>query len=90
MSLTPEQASFLLNVGISSFRNEHPVTRRVIEAIPLDKSDYRPDDIAKSAIDLSWHIVNTERMFLDANRRRRFRPDSFQETRGNPELGGPQ
>jgi len=66
MSLTPEQASFLLNVGISSFRNEHPVTRRVIEAIPLDKSDYRPDDIAKSAIDLSWHIVNTERMFLDA------------------------
>jgi uncharacterized damage-inducible protein DinB len=64
--MTPDQALFLLHGGIASLRTEHPVTRRVIEAIPLDKSDYRPDNIAKSALDLAWHIVATERRFLSA------------------------
>ncbi len=64
--MTPDQALFLLHGGIASLRTEHPLTRRVIEAIPLDKSDYRPDDIAKSALELAWHIVATERRFLSA------------------------
>ena len=36
-----------------------------MEAIPSDKGNYRPDDIAMSAIDLAWHIAWAETMFLN-------------------------
>jgi len=38
----------------------------VIAAIPAEKSDYRPDGISRSALDLAWHIVASETRFLDA------------------------
>jgi len=66
VALTAEQAITILNtVGLPGLKAEHPVTQRVIGAIPNDKVDYRPDDIAKSAIDLAWHIVVAEIRFLD-------------------------
>src|SRR5262249_56606015 len=65
--MTPEQATFLLNAtALPSLNAEHPVTRRVIAAIPPDKIDYRPDEIVRSAIDLAWHIVAAEVRFLNA------------------------
>jgi uncharacterized damage-inducible protein DinB len=67
MSLTPDHATIILTrVGLPSLKAEHPVTRRVIAAIPADKVDYRPDQIVKSAIDLAWHIVAAENRFLQA------------------------
>jgi uncharacterized damage-inducible protein DinB len=67
MQLQPEQAGFLLNnIYLPSLKNEHRTTKNVLEAIPSDKGDYRPDDIAMSAIDLAWHIVWAETMFLKA------------------------
>jgi uncharacterized damage-inducible protein DinB len=36
----------------------------VIESIPLDKGDYRPDAVSKSALELAWHIVAAEKRFL--------------------------
>jgi uncharacterized damage-inducible protein DinB len=45
---------------------EHQTTKRVIEAIPDAKAGYSPDGIAKSAIDLAWHIVTAENRFLEA------------------------
>ena len=36
----------------------------MIEAIPLDKGDYRPEPVAKSALELAWHIVAAEHRFL--------------------------
>jgi uncharacterized damage-inducible protein DinB len=66
-SLTSEHARIILeHVGLPMLRAEHPVTRRVIAAIPPERSDYRPDAIVKSAIDLAWHIVTAEVRFLDA------------------------
>jgi len=65
--MTSEQATLILNsVGLPSLNAEHPVTKRVIAAIPPDRADYRPDDIVKSAIDLAWHIVTAEVRFLNA------------------------
>ena len=65
--MTSDQALVILNsVGLPSLNAEHPVTERVIAAIPADKVDYRPDEIVKSAIDLAWHIVTAENRFLDA------------------------
>ena len=66
MPLQPEQALFLRDNAIRSLKTEQPVTQRVIEAIPLDKGDYRPDDIGKSALELAWHIVGAEHRFTDA------------------------
>jgi uncharacterized damage-inducible protein DinB len=65
--LTPEQASFMLHgVYLPGLKGEHRITKTVIEAIPLDKGDYRPDEISKSAIDLAWHITGAENRFMDA------------------------
>lgn len=51
---------------LPQLKNEHRITKTVIEAIPLDKGDYKPDEVAKSAIDLAWHIAGTEMRFMDA------------------------
>jgi uncharacterized damage-inducible protein DinB len=65
--MTSDQSLVILNaVGLPSLNAEHPVTKRVIAAIPDDKVDYRPDEIVKSAIDLAWHIVTAEVRFMNA------------------------
>jgi len=65
--IQPDQAAFLLHgVYLPGLNNEHRLTKSVIAAIPLDKSDYRPDAISKSALDLAWHIAATEMRFMDA------------------------
>lgn len=65
--LTSDDALVILHrSGLPSLSAEHPVTTRVIAAIPPDKADYRPDAIVKSAIDLAWHIVTAEHRFVEA------------------------
>ena len=64
--ITPDQAKFLLAFLQPTLKNEHALTRKVIEAIPSDKGDYRPDPAAKTALELAWHIVASERRFLRA------------------------
>lgn len=62
-----DQASFLLQgIYLPGLKNEQRLTKGVIEAIPLDKGDYRPDAVSKSALDLAWHIVVTEMRFMEA------------------------
>jgi uncharacterized damage-inducible protein DinB len=61
------QADFLLRVVyLPALRNEHGLTKTIIEAIPSDKGAYRPDAVSKSALELAWHIVATEMRFMDA------------------------
>jgi uncharacterized damage-inducible protein DinB len=62
--LTPDQAKFILDTVLPTLKSEHETTRRVIEAIPLDKGDYRPDPVSKTALELAWHIVAAEKRFL--------------------------
>lgn len=63
--LQPEQALILRDAALRSLKAEQPVTQRVIEAIPLEKGDFRMDDVGKSALDLAWHIVSAEHKFLN-------------------------
>ena len=66
-TIQPDQADFLLHgVYLPSLRNEQGLTRKVIEAIPLEQGGYRPDEVSKSALDLAWHIAATEIRFMDA------------------------
>ncbi len=64
--LTPDQAKFVLGMALPTLKKEHETTRRVIEAIPLDKGDYRPDPVVKTALELAWHIAATEQRFFSA------------------------
>ena len=65
-TLQPQQASFFFETfSLPALRNEHRITKQIIAAIPLDKGDYRPDPISKSALELAWHIVAAEHRFLD-------------------------
>lgn len=64
--MTSEQAAFLLQLMLPAIKNEHRTTRKVIETIPLDKGDYRPEPIARSAVDLAWHIAMAEDRFYQA------------------------
>jgi uncharacterized damage-inducible protein DinB len=68
MSEIPSDHAELLyrNVYLPVLRDEHGITKRTIESIPLDRGDYRPDEISKSALDLAWHIAATEMRFMDA------------------------
>jgi uncharacterized damage-inducible protein DinB len=62
--ITSDQAKFLLGMTLPRLDLEHQTTKRVIEAVPLDKGDYRPDPVSKSALELAWHIVAAEQRFL--------------------------
>jgi uncharacterized damage-inducible protein DinB len=66
MELLKEQAVFALHsLFLPTLKREHATTRKIIEAIPLDKGDYRPDSISKSALELAWHIAAAEHRFLN-------------------------
>ena len=70
--LQPEQAAFLLQITLPSLKNEHRTTRSVIEAIPADKGDYRPDPLSRTAMELAWHIVAAEQRFYSGIARGEF------------------
>ena len=63
--MTPEQATFLLSeVYLPQIRNEVKTTRRVIEAIPADKGDYKPDPKSMGSLELAKHIASSEVFFM--------------------------
>ncbi|HKB14014.1 MAG TPA: DinB family protein [Vicinamibacterales bacterium] len=64
--MQPDQALFLREWMLGALKLEHPITRGVIDAIPIDKGLYRPDTISKCAEDLAWHIVGAEHRFMQA------------------------
>ena len=66
-TLQPDQANFLLHgIYLPGLRNEHRITKTVIEAIPADQGGYRPDAVSRGALDLAHHIAATEMRFMDA------------------------
>jgi uncharacterized damage-inducible protein DinB len=63
-NLQPEHAMFLLQMTLPMLKNEQRTTRNVIAAIPLDKGDYRPDPMSKTALELAWHIAAADHRFF--------------------------
>src|SRR5258708_40047866 len=66
ISMTPEQAAFLLQYQLPSVKNEYRTTSAIIAAIPASNVDYRPDPQARSAAEIAWHIAATEHRFYNA------------------------
>ena len=46
-------------------QRELATTKKVLAAIPDDKSNYKPDPNARTAWELAWHLANTDIQFLD-------------------------
>jgi len=64
--LTPDLAEFWLqDLLLGTLKNESRTTQRILEAVPADKADYRPDPISKTAMDLVRHIAAAEMRFLE-------------------------
>ena len=64
--MTAENAMFLLQgVYLPALKNESQLTKRVIEAVPADKFDYRPDPVSKSAMELLRHIAAADIRFVE-------------------------
>jgi uncharacterized damage-inducible protein DinB len=64
--MTPEQATFLLNeIYLPQMQSEQKTTRRVIEAIPAGKCDWKPEPKSMAALELASHIASSECFFLN-------------------------
>ena len=61
-----EQARFLLNFYLPLIKNEIATNIRVLSAIPEEQREYKPDDKARSAISLAWHIAAVDHWFLES------------------------
>jgi uncharacterized damage-inducible protein DinB len=64
--MTAENATFLLHgMYLPALKMETQLTKKVIEAVPADKADYRPDPISKTANELVRHIAAADVRFVD-------------------------
>jgi uncharacterized damage-inducible protein DinB len=65
-AMTAEQAVFLLqDVYLGALKNESRITKKILEAVPADKTDYRPDPVSKSANEMVRHIAAADNRFLE-------------------------
>ncbi len=64
--MTGEQARFLLqDLYMGTLKVESRVTKKILEAVPAGRADYRPDAISKSAIELVRHIAAADNRFVE-------------------------
>ena len=64
--MTAENATFLLHgMYLPALKMETQLTKKVIEAVPADKADYRPDPVSKTANELVRHIAAADVRFAD-------------------------
>jgi len=56
--MTSEQAVFLLqNIYLGALKNESRITKKVLESVPPDKAEYKPEPNSRSANELARHIA---------------------------------
>ncbi len=65
-AMTADQAVFLLqNVYIGPLKIESRTTKKILEAVPADRADYRPEPFSRTAIELVRHISAADNRFLE-------------------------
>jgi uncharacterized damage-inducible protein DinB len=62
--MTPEFALGYRQLMLDGVARELEITKKVLAAIPDDKSGFRPDPKARTAWELAWHLANTDVQFL--------------------------
>jgi len=64
--MQPEQALSLAQYLLAGAEQESATTRKVLEAVPADKADYKPAPLNMTALELAWHIASSEVWFLES------------------------
>jgi len=64
MSLNADQARTIAQYTLADYEHERATTQRVIGAIPAGHESYTPDPKSMTALDLAWHIADSELFFL--------------------------
>ncbi len=65
-TMTAEQATFLLHdVYMGNLKTESRTTKKILEAVPANKLDYKPDPASRSAIELTRHIAAADNRFVE-------------------------
>ncbi len=65
-AMTTDQATFLLrDLYMGTLKTESRTTKKILEAVPADKSEYRPDSCSRSAIELARHIAAADNRFVE-------------------------
>jgi uncharacterized damage-inducible protein DinB len=62
---SPEFVLAYRQMMIDGLQREAEITKRVLAAVPDDKSSYKPDPNARTAWELAWHLANSDIQFLD-------------------------
>jgi uncharacterized damage-inducible protein DinB len=70
----PQEAKTVGDFLIADFENEMQTTLRVIEAVPNDHLDYRPDSKAKTGLGLVRHIALEDEWLLNCIANGEFTP----------------
>jgi uncharacterized damage-inducible protein DinB len=58
--ITAEQALFANGMYMAAVKQESVATKNVIAAVPANRTDYKPDECSKSALELMRHIAAAE------------------------------
>src|SRR5260370_17150329 len=65
-AMTTEQAIFLVNeVYVGHLKTESRTTKKLLEAVPANKVEYKPDPASRSAIELARHIAAADNRFVE-------------------------
>jgi uncharacterized damage-inducible protein DinB len=62
---TPDFVLAYRAMMLDGLAREAATTKRVLDAVPDGKRDYRPDPNARTAWELAWHLANTDVQFMD-------------------------
>src|SRR5271169_663628 len=64
--MSADTATFLLHgVYLPALKSESQLTKKVFDAVPADKADYRPDPVSKTAMELVRHIAAADVRFVE-------------------------
>lgn len=74
MPLTQDDAKLLAGYTLLDYSQERATTRRVLAAIPAGAENYTPHERSMNALRLAWHIVASEKFFLDGVAAGEFKP----------------
>jgi uncharacterized damage-inducible protein DinB len=64
-TFTPEFANTYKDMLLGRIEHEQKTTRKVIDAVPNQKLDYKHDGKGRTALELAYHIVVSELWFLN-------------------------
>jgi uncharacterized damage-inducible protein DinB len=80
-----DQATSVASAMIELWEGEFPATVRVLNAIPDDKRDYRPDKKSRSAWELATHLATADIWFIDSIMQGAFQwnPDAAKQAESN-------